>query len=350
MSEKAVNTKVFPGTSRALATDLYQLTMAQGYFSTGLSERQAIFHMFYRNPPFGGRYVVAAGLQSFADWLDQHTYNEEDLEYLSSLNGRDGSPLFTKDFLSYLGRWKFRGSIEAVPEGTIIFPHEPMVRVRGPLLDSQIIETTLLNLMNFQTLIATKASRVKLAAGEDEVLEFGLRRAHGYDGGLSASRAAYIGGVDATSNVLAGARFGDQLGFSGQLADDLDAGRRCPYRQARQVFRRVPAATPHHDIPGPVAVEMPTREEPAGECSHRIGDDAAVIDFGNRGTIVTVDTQVEGVHFRRDLISCRALGYRAMVAAASDVYAMAGTPSAHARERPAAAPTSSAPTGPGPAV
>ena len=208
MSEKAENTKVFPGTSRALATDLYQLTMAQGYFSTGLSERQAIFHMFYRTPPFGGRYVVAAGLQSFAEWLEHHTYNGEDIDYLSSLNGRDGSPLFTKDFLSYLSRWKFRGSIEAVPEGTIIFPHEPMVRVRGPLLDSQIIETTLLNLMNFQTLVATKASRVKLAAGEDEVLEFGLRRAHGYDGGLSASRAAFIGGVDATSNVLAGARFG----------------------------------------------------------------------------------------------------------------------------------------------
>ena len=203
-----MNNKSYPGTSRALATDLYQLTMAQGYFSTGLSQRQAIFHMSYRTPPFGGRYVVAAGLQSFADWLEQHAYNADDIDYLSSLTGRDGSPLFTKDFLTYLSTWRFGGSIEAVPEGTIIFPHEPMVRVRGPLLDSQIIETTLLNLMNFQTLVATKASRVRLAAGEDEVLEFGLRRAHGYDGGLSASRAAYIGGVDATSNVLAGARFG----------------------------------------------------------------------------------------------------------------------------------------------
>lgn len=208
MSDDDIHTRIYPGTSRALATDLYQLTMAQGYFSTGLSERQSIFHMFYRTPPFGGRYVVAAGLNSFAEWLDQHRFNRDDVDYLSSLSGRDGSPLFSKDFLDYLRHWRFRGSIEAVPEGTIIFPHEPMVRVRGPLLDSQIIETTLLNLMNFQTLVATKASRVRLAAGSDQVLEFGLRRAHGVDGGLSASRAAYIGGVDATSNTLAGARFG----------------------------------------------------------------------------------------------------------------------------------------------
>ena len=175
MPDDDVNTRIYPGTSRALATDLYQLTMAQGYFSTGLSERQSIFHMFYRTPPFGGRYVVAAGLQSFADWLEQHSFNPDDIDYLSSLKGRDGSPLFSQDFLDYLGAWRFRGSIEAIPEGTIIFPHEPMVRVRAPLLDGQIIETTLLTLMNFQTLVATKASRVRLAAGNDEVLEFGLR-------------------------------------------------------------------------------------------------------------------------------------------------------------------------------
>ena len=207
MSDDEVNTRIYPGTSRALATDLYQLTMAQGYFSTGLRDRQSIFHMFYRTPPFGGRYVVAAGLQSFADWLEHHAFTPDDIDYLSSLTGRDGSALFTQDFLNYLGGWKFRGSIEAVPEGTIIFPHEPIVRVRAPLLDGQIIETTLLNLINYQTLVATKASRVRLAAGENEVLEFGLRRAHGFDGGLSASRAAFIGGVDGTSNVLAGARF-----------------------------------------------------------------------------------------------------------------------------------------------
>ena len=207
MSEEP-HTEMFPHASQALATDLYQLTMAQGYYRTGLTGRQAIFHMFYRIPPFGGRYVVAAGQDSFADWLENHCFNSEDIGYLASLRCRDGSPLFKPDFLDYLSRWKFRGSIEAVPEGTIIFPHEPILRVRAPLIDSQLIETTLLALVNFQTLIATKASRLRLAAGADEVLEFGLRRAHGLNGGLSASRAAFIGGADATSNVLAAARFG----------------------------------------------------------------------------------------------------------------------------------------------
>ena len=197
----------YPGTSTALATDLYQLTMAQGYFSVGLTDRQSIFHMFYRTPPFGGRYVVAVGQASFADWLENHQFNSEDIRYLSSLSGKGGKPLFSEAFLEFLGGWKFRGSIEAVAEGSIIFPHEPIIRVRAPLLDAQIIESTLLNMVNYQTLVATKASRVRLAAGTDEVLEFGLRRAHGINGGLSASRAAFIGGADATSNTLAGARF-----------------------------------------------------------------------------------------------------------------------------------------------
>jgi len=207
MTEANRKSGTYPGTSLALATDLYQLTMAQGYFAAGLTERQSIFHMFYRTPPFGGRYVVAAGQACFADWLERHRFNQEDLAYLSSLSGKDGRPLFTGEFLSFLGDWKFRGSIEAVAEGTIVFPHEPIIRVRGPLLDAQLIETTLLTIVNYQTLVATKASRIRLAAGSDEVLEFGLRRAHGLNGGLSASRAAYIGGSDATSNTLAGARY-----------------------------------------------------------------------------------------------------------------------------------------------
>jgi nicotinate phosphoribosyltransferase len=195
------------GTSLALATDLYQLTMAQGYFAAGLSNRQSIFHMFYRTPPFGGRYVIAAGQACFADWLETDAFNTEDLNYLASLSGRNGRPLFSSDFLDFLSSWKFRGSIEAVAEGTVVFPHEPIVRVRAPLLDAQLIETTLLTIVNYQSLVATKASRLRLAAGSDEVLEFGLRRAHGLDGGLSASRAAFIGGTDATSNTLAGSRY-----------------------------------------------------------------------------------------------------------------------------------------------
>lgn len=198
----------FPGSSWSLATDLYQLTMAQGYFQSGMEGRASVFHMFYRHPPFGGRYTLVAGIDTFADWLEALAFTEEDLRYLATLSGQGGKALFDKPFLNYLGSWRFRGSIEAVEEGTLIFPHEPIVRVRAPLLDAQIIETTLLAIVNYQTLIATKTSRIRLAAGSDHLLEFGLRRAHGLDGGLSASRAAYIGGGDATSNLLAGARYG----------------------------------------------------------------------------------------------------------------------------------------------
>jgi nicotinate phosphoribosyltransferase len=204
----ASNLSVFANTSLALSIDLYQLTMAQGYLRSGMENRSSVFHMFYRTPPFKGRYTVIAGIGPFADWLENLRFTKEDIEYLRSVPGKEGRPLFEESFLEFLGKWKFRGSIDSVPEGTILFPHEPIVRVRAPLLDAQLIETALLAIVNYQTLIATKTSRIRLAAGSDEVLEFGLRRAHGLDGGLSASRAAYIGGADATSNVLAGARYG----------------------------------------------------------------------------------------------------------------------------------------------
>ncbi len=199
---------VFPKASLALTTDLYLLTMAQGYFLSGMESRSSIFHMFYRHPPFQGKYIVVAGIGPFADWLENMSFTDEDIKYLRSVPGKGGKPIFEASFLQFLREWRFRGSIEAVPEGTILFPHEPMVRVRAPLLDAQIIEAALLAIVNHQSLIATKASRVRLAAGDDQVLEFGLRRSHGLDGGLSSSRAAYIGGADATSNVLAGARYG----------------------------------------------------------------------------------------------------------------------------------------------
>ncbi|BDD89015.1 nicotinate phosphoribosyltransferase [Desulfofustis limnaeus] len=205
--ERRAQTQDGENVSRALATDLYQLTMAQGYFATGMADRASIFHMFYRSPPFGGRYVVAAGIGSFSEWLETFCFSKDDLAFLATLSGAGGRPLFSRSFLDYLARWRFRGSIDAIPEGTIVFPHQPMVRVRAPLLDAQLIETPLLAIVNHQSLIATKASRVRLAAGDDEVLEFGLRRAPGLEGGLAASRAAYIGGVDATSNVLAAQRF-----------------------------------------------------------------------------------------------------------------------------------------------
>jgi nicotinate phosphoribosyltransferase len=192
----------------ALLTDLYQLTMAQAYRASGKAGTDAVFHLFFRRNPFGGGFAVACGLSRVLDLLADFRVGEEDLAYLEHLVGNDGRPLFEPDFLRELAALRLSCDVDAVPEGTVVFPYEPLVRVQGPLLQAQILETALLNFVNFETLIATKAARVAIAARGDEVIDFGLRRAQGIDGGLSASRAAFVGGCTATSNVLAGRLLG----------------------------------------------------------------------------------------------------------------------------------------------
>ncbi len=196
-----------------LLTDLYQLTMACGYWKAGIADRRAVFHLFFRRPPFGGAYAVAAGLEDALAYLEGLSFEPDELDYLASLEGADGNPRFPKAFVESLASLRCELDVEAMPEGTVAFPHEPLLRIEGPLIQAQLVETTLINLVGFQTLIASKAARVcdvaRSASGEREtVLEFGLRRTHGPDGGVSASRAAFIGGCHATSNVLAGKRFG----------------------------------------------------------------------------------------------------------------------------------------------
>ncbi|ORJ57549.1 nicotinate phosphoribosyltransferase [Geothermobacter hydrogeniphilus] len=186
----------------ALLTDLYQLTMLAGYRREGLAERPAVFDLFFRDLPYGGGYAVFAGLGPALDYLAELSFSEDDLGYLASLQ------LFDEAFLAYLRDFRFRGRVLAPPEGSIVFPHEPLLTVEAGLAEAQLVETALLNIINFQTLVATKAARVSLAAGESTVLEFGLRRAQGPDGALSVARAACIGGVGSTSNVLAGKQFG----------------------------------------------------------------------------------------------------------------------------------------------
>ncbi|MEM9413993.1 MAG: nicotinate phosphoribosyltransferase [Planctomycetota bacterium] len=195
-------------TPLGLLTDLYQLTMAHGYWKMGRAEQEAVFHLFFRKTPFGGGYAIAAGLAYAVDVMRQFRFVQADLDYLATLTGNDGQPLFERGFLDYLAGIEFACDVDAVPEGTVVFPHQPMVRIRGPILQAQILETALLNIVNFQTLIATKAARVCEAADGEPVMEFGLRRAQGIDGALAASRAAYLGGCAATSNVLAGKLFG----------------------------------------------------------------------------------------------------------------------------------------------
>lgn len=190
--------------SLSLLTDLYQLTMAYSYWKSGLADQQAVFHLFFRKIPFANDFAIATGLEAVVDYLAGFHFSEEDVAYLATLTGNDGQTLFEPGFLDYLQQLKLDCDVLAVPEGTVVFPHEPLLRVQGSLLQCQLLETPLLNLINFPTLIATKSARICAAAGDEPVLEFGLRRAQGIDGGATASRAAYIGGCAATSNVLAG--------------------------------------------------------------------------------------------------------------------------------------------------
>jgi nicotinate phosphoribosyltransferase len=194
--------------SLALATDLYQLTMAQAYVASGKADEEAAFHLCYRTNPFEGGFAVACGLARALDFLEGFRFRAEDLEYLAGIPGNDGRAIFDAAFLRQLGELRFACDVDAVEEGTVVFPYEPLVRVRGPILQAQLVETALLNLVNFETLVATKAARLWLAARGDAVVEFGLRRAQGLDGGLSASRAACLGGCEGTSNVLAGRLLG----------------------------------------------------------------------------------------------------------------------------------------------
>jgi nicotinate phosphoribosyltransferase len=194
-----------------LFTDLYQLTMAQGYWKHGRADEEAVFQLGFRRAPFKGGYAIACGLAQVVELVAGFRYDARACDYLGSLTGNDGQPLFEPGFLTWLAAMRPSVDIDAMPEGTACFAHEPLLRVRGPLAQAQLLETALLTIINFQTLIATKAARICDAAGGaggKPVIEFGLRRAQGLDGGLTGTRAAYVGGCVASSNVAAGARFG----------------------------------------------------------------------------------------------------------------------------------------------
>lgn len=188
-----------------LMTDLYQLTMMNGYYHHGMQQNRACFDLFYRQRGECMTYAVAAGLEQAIDYINNLRFSRDDILYLRSL------AIFSEEFLTYLSHFRFTGDILALPEGTLVFPNEPIMRITAPIMEAQLVETALLNIINHQTLIATKASRVVQAAGKDTVLEFGLRRAQGPDAGIYGARAALIGGCKMTSNVLAGKAFGARI-------------------------------------------------------------------------------------------------------------------------------------------
>ena len=183
-----------------LLTDLYELTMMQGYFKNPTNQT-VIFDMFYRTNPCGGSFAITAGLEQMIEYIENLRFTDEDIEYLRSLN------IFQEDFLEYLSSFHFTGDIYAIPEGTVVFPREPIVKVIAPIMEAQLVETAILNIINHQSLIATKAARVCYAARGDGVMEFGLRRAQGPDAGIYGARAAVIAGCVGTSNVLTGQMF-----------------------------------------------------------------------------------------------------------------------------------------------
>lgn len=183
-----------------LLTDFYQLTMAQGYFKKGKDEN-AVFDLFYRTNPCNNGYAIFAGLEQVIEFVKNLDFKEDDISYLKDQG-------FDKSFLDYLRNFKFTGDIYSVPEGSVVFPKEPMMKIEAPILEAQLLETPLLNFINHQSLIATKAARITEAAQGKKVLEFGLRRAHGPDAGTLGARAAVIGGCSGTSNVLTGKKFG----------------------------------------------------------------------------------------------------------------------------------------------
>ncbi|MEH6891539.1 nicotinate phosphoribosyltransferase [Bacillus sp. JJ864] len=188
--------------SLALHTDLYQINMAETYWEDNIHDRKAVFEVFFRKLPFGNGYAVFAGLERIINYLQNFRFTESDLAYLRDELG------YQEDFLAFLKGIKFTGIVRSMKEGELVFGNEPMLRIEAPLVEAQLIETAILNIVNYQTLIATKASRMKQVVGEQTAMEFGTRRAHEMDAAIWGTRAAYIGGFEATSNVRAGKLFG----------------------------------------------------------------------------------------------------------------------------------------------
>lgn len=194
--------KIYPDDSLTLHTDLYQINMMQTYWELGRADLHAVFECYFREMPFNHGYAIFAGLERLVHYLEKLTFSESDIDYLRGLD------VYPEGFLTYLQEFEFKATVRSAREGELVFANEPLIQVEGPLAHCQLVETALLNMVNFQTLIATKAARIKSVIGDDPLLEFGTRRAQELDAALWGTRAAYIGGADATSNVRAGKIFG----------------------------------------------------------------------------------------------------------------------------------------------
>ncbi|WOV86717.1 nicotinate phosphoribosyltransferase [Sporosarcina oncorhynchi] len=259
--------------SLALHTDLYQINMTESYWADGIHERKAVFELYFRNLPFGNGYAIFAGLERILDYLKGFHFSESDIVYLKEELG------FKDDFLSYLKELRFTGDVYSMVEGELVFANEPIVRVETTLAEAQLVETALLNIVNYQTLIATKASRIKQVVKEEVVMEFGSRRAHEMDAALWGARAAVIGGVEATSNVRAGKLFG--IPVAGTHAHSMVQAYKSEYEAFHSYARRHKDCVFLVDTYNTLKIGIPTAIQVAKELGDKINFIGIRLDSGD---------------------------------------------------------------------
>lgn len=264
---------IYSDDSLALHTDLYQINMTESYWADGIHERKAVFELFFRSLPFGNGYAIFAGLERILDYLKDFHFSESDIAYLKEELG------FRDDFLSYLKDLRFTGDVYSMVEGELVFANEPILRVETTLAEAQLIETALLNIVNFQTLIATKASRIKQVVKDDVVMEFGSRRAHEMDAAVWGARAAVIGGVEATSNVRAGKRFG--IPVAGTHAHSLVQAYKSEYEAFHSYARRHKDCVFLVDTYNTLKIGIPTAIQVAKELGDKINFVGIRLDSGD---------------------------------------------------------------------
>ncbi|MDN4609220.1 nicotinate phosphoribosyltransferase [Sporosarcina highlanderae] len=259
--------------SLALHTDLYQINMTESYWADGIHERKAVFELFFRSLPFGNGYAIFAGLERILDYLRDFHFSESDIAYLRDELG------FQEDFITYLKDLRFTGDVYSMKEGELVFANEPILRVETTLAEAQLIETALLNIVNFQTLIATKASRIKQVVKDDVVMEFGSRRAHEMDAAVWGARAAVIGGVEATSNVRAGKRFG--IPVAGTHAHSMVQAYKSEYEAFHSYAKRHKDCVFLVDTYNTLKIGIPTAIQVAKELGDKINFVGIRLDSGD---------------------------------------------------------------------
>lgn len=259
--------------SKALHTDLYQINMAESYWADGIHEKKAVFELFFRELPFGNGYAIFAGLERILDYLKDFKFSESDMDYLKE------ELEYEDDFLNHLKNLRFTGDVYSMVEGELVFANEPILRVEAPLIEAQLVESALLNIVNFQTLIATKASRIKQVAKDEVIMEFGTRRAHEMDAAVWGARATIIGGVEATSNVRAGKKFGIPL--AGTHAHSLVQAYKSEYEAFHSYAKRHRDCVFLVDTYNTLKIGVPTAIKVAQELGDKINFIGIRLDSGD---------------------------------------------------------------------